>query len=406
MFKNYRKSVFILFLLFCVASAGGCAGSSSGSSESEAEADIDEDSGTSETAEAEQLIYECAGQAAQVCSNIVSDKAFSSTTDRPGTMQKLLDCLASAGYCAADTDNGFNMTNYEQMDQFCSMAAQGETAEADLVLLMGTDGFVYYHFSSENGEMDIERCTFYWAAGEPGYYEPFRAERWEYTEKGYFFFDQHRMPGYDGPPGEIGVRVKPLDENCLLLNEKYVRPIGYSRNNVLISDWSESDDFGSLNFYDLFDLLYNAKYGKNVPYLHEFSGAEYEIPATEFENVLTSYLNISTSLIRSRTTYLPDTDSYLYHPRGLNDAEYPYGPYSEVTAWEELGNGTLKLTVDAVWVTEFSDQAVTSELTVRPLSDGSFQYVSNQVTYLQDGVGGIWYSPRLTEEEWRTAYGQ
>lgn len=66
MFKNYRKSVFILFLLFCVASAGGCAGSSSGSSESEAEADIDEDSGTSETAEAEQLIYECAGQAAQV----------------------------------------------------------------------------------------------------------------------------------------------------------------------------------------------------------------------------------------------------------------------------------------------------------------------------------------------------
>ena len=143
-----------------------------------------------------------------------------------------------------------------------------------------------------------------------------------------------------------------------------------------------------------------------MPYLHEFTGAEYEIPAAEFEDVLTSYLNISTSLIRSRTAYLPDTDSYLYHPRGLNDAEYPYGPYSEVTAWEELGNGTLKLTVDAVWVTEFSDQAVTSELTVRPLSDGSFQYVSNQVTYLQDGVGGIWYSPRLTEEEWRTAYGQ
>ena len=181
-------------------------------------------------------------------------------------------------------------------------------------------------------------------------------------------------------------------------------PVGYNRNSVLISDWSESDGFGSLNFYDLYDLMYRMKYGTEAPYPYEYTGAEYEIPASEFDSVLQSYLNISSDTIRSRTVYYPESDTYQYRPRGLEDAEYPYSPYPEVTACETLADGTLKLTVQAVQTTKLTDQAVISELVVRPLADGSFQYVSNRVTGTTEGISGTWFTPRLTEDEWNYRY--
>ena len=194
------------------------------------------------------------------------------------------------------------------------------------------------------------------------------------------------MPGYDGPPGEIGIRVKPLDPDCRGYCRKYVTPIGYNRNNMLISDWSESDGFGFLNFYDLYDLMYRMKYGTEAPYPYAYTGAEYEIPASEFDSVLQSYLNISVDTIRSRTVYDPGSDTYQYRP------------------YEIQADGTVKLTVQAVYITKFTDQAVISELVVRPLPDGNFQYVSNHVTGTTEGISGSWYTPRLTEEEWDARY--
>ena len=202
----------------------------------------------------------------------------------------------------------------------------------------------YYDFQTQGGSISAQRCTLYWDSGsaKAGYYEAFTAEKWCYTESGYFFFDQYRMPGYDGPPGEIGIRVKPLDSDCREYNRKYVIPVGYNRNSVLISDWSESDGFGSLNFYDLYDLMYRMKYGTEAPCPYAYTGAEYEIPASEFDSVLQSYLNISSDTIRSRTVYYPESDTYQYRPRGLEDAEYPYPPYPEVTACETQAGRYLK----------------------------------------------------------------
>ena len=50
------------------------------------------------------------------------------------------------------------------------------------------------------------------------------------------------------------IRDRPLDAKCRELNEKYLLPIGYELNNMFLVDWNE-DDFGELNFYDMFDLL-------------------------------------------------------------------------------------------------------------------------------------------------------
>ncbi len=404
-------------ILICSLADTGCSSpdnSPSGQSSSEVSAS-ESDSSSADQSTEEQELYQLALRAARSCAGITEDPSFSSATgdatdangkDDSETVRELLGALEADGFCASDTDNLYNMVNYNQMDTFCRASEEGKKADADLILLMDTDGFVCYHFHTADKIINVRRCTLYWSDGTPGYYEAFQAERWTYTEKGYFFFDQHRMPGYDGPPGEIVIRVRPIEETCLQYNRKYVLPVGYSRNNMLISDWSETDGFGDLNFYDLYDIFYPMKYKEPVPYVHEFTGAEYEIPSSEFETVLSDYLNVSADTIRARTVYHPDTDTYLYHPRGLGDAEYPYAPSPEVTACEKRDDGTLLLTVNAVWATGFTDSAAISVLTVRPLPDGRFQYVSNQVIHLQEGIGGSWYSPRLTEEEWRAAYGK
>lgn len=51
------------------------------------------------------------------------------------------------------------------------------------------------------------------------------------------------------------------------------------------------------------------------------------------------------------------------------------------------------------------DQAFLSELVVRPLEDGQYQYVSNHVIYSEYAIEPKWYMPRLSDEEWAECYG-
>lgn len=405
--SKFRNSAALL--LACAAfGLTGCDASapSAGSSEEQAQDTASAADSADVSNPDEAALYASCLEIADKYKDIYTQAFDAGSLDALDTIQSIVSRLGEEGYCASDADNQVNMVNPDQLESFLSAAGSGGEAEADVLLVMENGSIVCYEFRTQGGSISAQRCTLYWEGGAPkaGYYEAFTAEEWYYTENGYFFFDQYRMPGYDGPPGEIGIRVKPLDADCREYNRKYVIPVGYNRNNVLISDWSESDGFGSLNFYDLYDLMYRMKYGMEAPYPYAYTGAEYEIPAAEFDSVLQSYLNISTDTIRSRTVYYPGNDTYQYRPRGLEDAEYPYPPYPEVTACETQADGTLKLTVQAVQTTNLTDQAVISELVVRPLADGSFQYVSNHVTGTTEGISGTWFTPRLTEDEWNYRY--
>ena len=65
---------------------------------------------------------------------------------------------------------------------------------------------------------------------------------------------------------------------------------------------------------------------------------------------------------------------------------------------------TAKLTIEAVWEIRMLDQAITSELMIKPMEDGSFQYLSNKVIKSDQNANAGWYMPRLTEEEWEENY--
>ena len=396
----------VLFLACTAFTLTGCAQTPSDTPSEDPARDTESSNSPDISDPTETVLYSSCLEIADIFQDIYAQAFQSGSLDSLETQEEIVSLLGEEGYCVSDADNQINMENSEILEDFLSAAGAGEEADATVLLVMEGGSVIYYDLRTQDGSISVRRCTLYWDDGSPkaGYYEAFTAEKWCYTESGYFFFDQYRMPGYDGPPGEIGIRVKPLDPDCRGYCRKYVTPIGYNRNNMLISDWSESDGFGSLNFYDLYDLMYRMKYGTEAPYPYAYTGAEYEIPASGFDSVLQSYLNIGSDTIRSRTVYDPGSDTYQYRPRGLEDSEYSYPPYPEVTAYEIQADGTVKLTVQAVYITKFTDQAVISELVVRPLPGGNFQYVSNHVTGTTEGISGSWYTPRLTEEEWNDRY--
>ena len=103
--------------------------------------------------------------------------------------QAIADYLGREGYAASDRDDQINMTNYQQAEEFCRKAQMKEAAELTLFSVLDEGKLIRYDM--------------------------------------------------DGPPGRIGFRIAPLDERCRELNRKYVLPTGYTRNNLLITDWNE-----------------------------------------------------------------------------------------------------------------------------------------------------------------------
>lgn len=198
--------------------------------------------------------------------------------------------------------------------------------------------------------------------------------------------------------------MEPLDEACRELNRKYVMPVGYAGNKLFITNWNQSD-YSQLDFYDLYEIMYLLKYEKYVPYNYSQEGVEYYIPKQDFEEVIQTFLTVESEVLESNAIYNAETKTYLYRPRGFYEVEYPEYPYSEVVGFTENSDGTITLTVNVVFPYNGDSQVYSHEVVVRPLDNGGVQYVSNRIIPSEDNQEETWYTPRLTEEEWKEIYG-
>lgn len=317
--------------------------------------------------------------------------------------KKVVEYIGEKGYACVDQKAQIDMVHPEQVEKFCEKAKKGEKAEVVLYLVMEQAMVVRYELHTNEKKMEANVSSIRWIKNKPClvYQHSFKVHAWKYTKKGYFFIEEYHPPGFDGPSGTIGFRVKPLDPKLRELNRKYVLPIGYQLNNTLITSWSQQD-FGKLNLYDLYELEYPQIYGQELPY-EKKEGAEYQIPKEEFESVLKTRFPIHSDQMQKQAMYQEETKTYCYRPRGLHDCELPYGPYPEVVSYEEMEDGTLKLIVEAVWEIKMLDQAFRSELVVEPLEEETYRYRSNTIlSPISDKPR--WYMPRLTEEQWNEVY--
>ena len=181
--------------------------------------------------------------------------------------RSIVNQFGNHGYAAVDGRNQIDMTEPEQVISFCGKVDAKEEGELTILKINdlegALDGIVKYDLKTEDGE--VEATTSYYKYKDQDMEKVstagFHADRWEYTEDGYlmfsgsYFSEQLYVLTMSEASEYAAFRVLPLDETCRELNRQYILPAGYERNNLFLVDWNEND-FGTLDFYDLYDLFY------------------------------------------------------------------------------------------------------------------------------------------------------
>ena len=351
----------------------------------------------------------------EICSQLYKKASEENKIADLETVRIIVNEFGENGYPAVDSRNQIDMTEAEQVEWFCEMVDTQEEAEITIIEVSYLGGFVKYDLETKDGNVDVVRSYYKYENGNmkrevTGSYQ---AEYWNYTEDGYLMFsgvwfsEELYVLTLSGAEEHTALRVQPLDETYRELSRKYLLPIGFEQNNMFIVDWSE-DDFGELNFYDMFDLLYPKVYGTNIPYVADDNlgvGAVYQIPKDDFERVILLYFDIDSETLQSKTIYNAEDKTYEYKPRGFEEVEYPEYPYSEVIGFTENGDGTLTLTANVVFPYVGDSKVYAHEVVVRPLENGGVQYVSNRIIPSEDNCEETWHTPRLTAKEWDEIYG-
>ena len=331
------------------------------------------------------------------------------------TIRSIVNRLGENGYSAVDSRNQINMTEPEKVVEFCEKVDAQEEAEITILEISYLGGFVKYYLHTKRGNVDVVRSYYKYENGNMkreviGNYQ---AEYWNYTEEGYLMFsgvwfsEELYVLTLSGAEEHTALRVQPLDETYRELSRKYLNPISFERNNMFIVDWSE-EDFGDLNFYDMYDILYPKVNGQYAPYVADDNlsvSAVYQIPKEEFESVIMKYFNIDSETLQSKTIYDSENLTYEYKPRGFEEVEYPEYPYSEVVGFTENNDGTITLIANVVFPYAGDSKVYAHEVVVRPLENGRVQYVSNRIIPSEDNYRETWHTPRLTLEEWEELYG-
>ncbi len=307
--------------------------------------------------------------------------------------------LGEGGYTATDAENEnqVNMSNPQKIEQFCQKVRGGEEDDVTFFCIGRDGGFVQFDLTTREGHISVTRTVLSWVDNEPRvtYEDSYEAYKWTDLGDGYLFFEQYFPQGYDGAPGYTAVRIQPLDEMCREWNRKYILPISYENNDFFLNNWKEGD-WDKLNFNDLFHALYPYVYKRRIPYEKSVDGEVYQVPAKEFETVIQSFFSIDKETLQKVAAYREESQCYLYHTRGFYDnVGSPTLPYPEVTACKEQGDGTLILTVNTVWPVRHLSKAMSHEVVVRKLEDGSFQYISNKVLQEEETLEPSWYTEQL-----------
>ena len=352
---------------------------------------------------------------AEILSDIYEEAVDTNTLGSLDMMRCMVARLGENGYVAVDSGNQIDMVQAEQALDFCKAVDEKEMDELTIIVVMEM-GIRKYDLKTEDGNVNIVRG--YYQYDQNGSLQnrstvSYPADFWQYTEEGYlifegsYFSDESYILTLSDTPEHTMLRILPLDEKCREYNRKYILPVGYEQNNLFLCNWSE-DDFGDLDFYDLFDRFYPITHSQPVPYMADEDlgvGAVYQIQGELFENVIGAYFNMDRETLRSKTTYLSELVAYEYRPRGFYEAEYPEIAYPEVVSYTENEDGTVTLYINAVYPGGNMSKEFAHITVIRPLSEESFQYVSNEIT-LPEGDHDIWWhSNRLTEEEWKEVYG-
>lgn len=296
--------------------------------------------------------------------------------------EQMADVLAAQGNPVTTFDIYQDMKNCEVMDAFLEDCENGRSAEAAEyeVYKDGSIGRKKFVFDGE--DLYVLSVTASWRGGDAksiGEMACTRAEKWDYTEKGWFFY-KLCTPGYPEVTevlySNAMLRVKPYDAECAEISRTCLSSIAYEGNNLFWSDWGP-DNMAGIDYNGLFQYLYELDSGE------AFDSSLYTegIPAEQFESMMTKYLPVSAEQLRKYASYDAESGTYAWIALGVGNRTKSVIDLSEpeVVDIEENGDGTVTLTVDAVSEGMMDDAVLTHRLTVRFADGGGVEFLENQV---------------------------
>lgn len=262
------------------------------------------------------------------------------------TIRSIVNRLGENGYSAVDSKNQIDMTEPEQVTNFCEMVDEKEEAEISIIHDDGAIGRMKFIY--DGTDMYVVSTGSVWnenGKSRMSYISHTRIKEWEYTEKGWFCYELC-VPE---PPkvteivdGSCLIRVKPMTEEQREMSERCVRGLGYQGNNILCSNW-DADHMEELDFNGMYEYLYAMKYGD------KFNSEDYPdgIPKEEFESLIMEYLPITAEQIREYAVFDEENQIYYWARLGcFNYAPTFFGTsLPEVVNINENEDGTITLTV-------------------------------------------------------------
>lgn len=312
-----------------------------------------------------------------------------------------IECLLTdAGLDVIDTNGpypGYLVTG-ERFYSFWDDANRNKNTEQEIISIRENGDLSYRLFTSREGKTYVHSMSYPMDEAFELYYEKHEILEWTLTDRGNFYYRVY--PAGNKIYSDFSlIRMAKPDTELYDLTIKYIHPGDYLAANIFLTDWTEAD-FGRLSFNDLWEYLFFDYHGKQFwpeEYGYITEKGLLQIPAAEFERVVLPYFDIDLETFRDMAHYDAEGECYPWRDIQTNDFVflYYYAIEPEVTGYRVNPDGTVTLTVDVLSTDLKTDRLFAHEVTVRPLDDGSFQYVGNQVTY-QTENGLPYCEPRLT----------
>ena len=125
-----------------------------------------------------------------ICIDLYDKAAEENKLDDLEIIRSIVNRLGENEYPAVDSRNQVNMTEAEQVLEFCEKVDTQEEADITILEVGYLGGFVKYDLHTKDGNVDVVRSYYGYENGEiqkevTGRYQ---AEYWNYTEEGYLMF--------------------------------------------------------------------------------------------------------------------------------------------------------------------------------------------------------------------------
>lgn len=300
-------------------------------------------------------------------------------------LDELEDRLIGLGYPVEDSDEIYPawLANPAGLRAFWDGVSAGKDGNTSFLRISGDGGFSLTSFFHRQGETCCVLTNVSVDEHGPHILYQELLPVYDMTLADWQVFYYRLFPEDPHYIDYMQVQLTPPDREMYDLCRKYILPVGYQMVNLFLVDWQEGD-WGALSFSDVFEYLYAPKDGQPgfnwTDYADPQNRNRAIIPAEMFEETLLSYFRISREELRIAASCAEAGYPWrTFFGDDITSRSYPFCEPA-VTDVTENRDGTFTLSVRVGSPEKKTNNLFSHEVTIRPLPDGGYQYVSNRVT--------------------------